>query len=97
MNCVPRISNATEAAAKERFRVIDREDVRFTSDPDEVDIAENVFPVKHDLRKVLAEPAAAAYYIQYYIRPFAEPRTLTEAMAPIMHPPAEVVAATDIF
>ena len=91
------IDTARGAAGRKRFRVVERRDVRFTEVETEVDIAQRVFPVREDLRKILSEPAAGAYYMQFYLRTFIERHTLRDALAYVQHPPSEVRAATEAF
>ena len=44
LNCVPRLCATDGDAAQKRFRVVQRNDVRFTDKADEVNVKECVFP-----------------------------------------------------
>ena len=59
LNCVPHTDTSEGDAAKDRFRVVQRHDVRFTKVEEEVDIAAGVFPLKVNLCTIWDNPAAA--------------------------------------
>ena len=63
---MPHADTSEEDAAKDRFRVVQRHDVRFTMVQEEVDTAAGVFLSKANLRNILRDNPAATFYVQYY-------------------------------
>ena len=84
-------------AGRKRFRVVERQDVRFTDGPEEVDIPNRVFLLHEDLRMILSEPAAAAFHVNNNCGPFIERHSLEQTLAYTNIPPARVVEATTAF
>ena len=70
LNCVPRLCTADGDAAHMRFRVVERNDVRFTHQASDVNILECVFPASDRVRKIVSEPAAGGFYVGWYLRKF---------------------------
>ena len=97
LNCVPRIDSSTGEALTGRIRVVDRCDVRFTDKQEDVDIQNCVFPVDYKTRKILAEPMAGGYYMEWYLRRFVKHHTFDAAMNYINHPPDVVMRASKAF
>lgn len=62
-----------------------------------MDIPSKVFPARENLRKILAEPLAGAFYMQFGLRPFVERYSLQAVLAHVRNPPQEVLAATERF
>ena len=97
LNCVPAIDTSRGDAAHKRFRVVERRDVRFTDIDSEIDISKGIFPARDRIRKVLPEPAAGGYYMEFDLRRFIRLNSWSDVMAIVSHPPDEVKRATAAF
>ena len=71
--------------------------MRFTDQPDEVDIPNLVFPDRKNLRMILSDPAAGAYYVQQCLRPFIEKHSLQQVISFVANPSPQVRSATEDF